>query len=63
MAEINQEVAENRPNKPAGAQQAAQACDEAADPATEYMAVRGGFFVVVTRGAEAYWLVTHDCVR
>jgi hypothetical protein len=41
MAEINQEVAENRPNKPAGAQQAAAACDEAADPATEYMAVRG----------------------
>jgi ATP-dependent RNA helicase DDX42 len=41
MAEINQEVAENRPNKPPGAQQAAAACDEAADPATEYMAVRG----------------------
>ncbi|WIA29633.1 hypothetical protein OEZ86_012120 [Tetradesmus obliquus] len=40
MAEINQEVKENRPNKPPGAQQAAQACDEAADPATEYMAVR-----------------------
>jgi hypothetical protein len=41
MAEINQEVAANRPNKPPGAQQAAAACDEAADPATEYMAVRG----------------------
>lgn len=39
MAEINQEVAENKPNKPSGAQEAA-ACDEAADPATEYMAVR-----------------------
>eukprot|EP00879_Flechtneria_rotunda_P027393 GHRR01029341.1.p1 GENE.GHRR01029341.1~~GHRR01029341.1.p1 ORF type:complete len:351 (+),score=108.74 GHRR01029341.1:127-1179(+) len=39
MAEINQEVADNKPNKPAGTDQA-EACDEANDPATEYMAVR-----------------------
>jgi hypothetical protein len=39
--EINQEVAENRDIKPPRAQQAAVACDEAADPATEYMAVHG----------------------
>ncbi|KAF8073162.1 DEAD-box ATP-dependent RNA helicase 24 [Scenedesmus sp. PABB004] len=40
MADIHQEVAANKPNKAAGAAGGAAACDEAADPATEYMAVR-----------------------
>ncbi len=38
MAEIDQEVAANRPTGRGGA--AAEACDEEADPATEYMEVR-----------------------
>lgn len=39
MAEINEEVAANKPNKTQ--EQAAADCDEMADPATEYMAVSG----------------------
>lgn len=38
MAEINEEVAANKPNNMT-AQQAAADCDQVADPATEYMAV------------------------
>jgi hypothetical protein len=39
MAEVNQEVAANKPNKPAGAADI-ERCDDVADPATEYMEVR-----------------------
>lgn len=39
MAEVNQEVAANKPNKPAAAQEVQQ-CDDVADPAAEYMEVR-----------------------
>lgn len=38
MAEVNQEVAANKPNKPSGLQEVQQ-CDDVADPATEYMEV------------------------
>ncbi|PNW75333.1 hypothetical protein CHLRE_12g522850v5 [Chlamydomonas reinhardtii] len=40
MAEINSEVAANKPTASKAKPDAALACDEAADPATEYMAVR-----------------------
>lgn len=40
MAEVNQEVAANKPNKPAGAPEVQQ-CDDMADPAAEYMEVGG----------------------
>lgn len=39
MAEVNQEVAANKPNKPNGAHQEVQQCDDLLDPATEYMEV------------------------
>lgn len=38
MAEVNQEVAANKPNKPSDLQEVQQ-CDDVADPATEYMEV------------------------
>jgi hypothetical protein len=38
MAEVNQEVAANKPNKPNGVQEVQQ-CDDLLDPATEYMEV------------------------
>lgn len=41
MAEVNQEVAANKPNKPAGVADVQQ-CDDVADPATEYMEVGWG---------------------
>ncbi|KAG2453554.1 hypothetical protein HYH02_001773 [Chlamydomonas schloesseri] len=40
MAEINSEVAANKPTAARAKPDAALACDEVADPATEYMAVR-----------------------
>jgi hypothetical protein len=40
MAEVNQEVAANKPNKREGVQEVQQ-CDDVLDPATEYMEVKG----------------------
>lgn len=50
MAEIDQEVAANRPTGRSGA--AAEACDEEADPATEYMEVRATEDGARRKGAE-----------
>lgn len=56
MAEVNQEVAANKPNKPAGLQEVQQ-CDDVADPATEYMEV----WLQATFSAHTVSCACHGC--